>query len=121
MTLPLVPLRPKRKKNKKVGKTKKIVHSSSSFVIVQNDLSMAIMNDHIIRTQLAYIDEEPTDPENLEYSTPYLPPPQPQPQPQPIENLDTIVTLESIRIKKPRHQFNVLWTNDNDLKTKTVS
>jgi len=61
--VPLAPMRPK-KKNKKVKRVagpEKLVHSSSSFIVVQNQMLLSEMNDRI-NEMVIY--EEPTDPDN---------------------------------------------------------
>ena len=57
-----LPLRPMRKGNKRKQKVIiKLVHSSSSFVIVQDDLLMAELNDRMIEMLIPFIDEENKD------------------------------------------------------------
>ena len=90
-----------------------MVHSSSSFVIVQNGMSMAMMNDQIVETELAFIDEESTDPGNLtdksielnKYRFPTA------------ENLNTIVTLKADLNEKPWYSFEVIRRNKQDIQT----
>jgi len=61
--VPLVPPRPKKKikKEKRVAGPEKLVHSSSSFMVVQNEMLLSEMNDRI-NEMVIY--EEPTDPCN---------------------------------------------------------
>ncbi len=57
MTLP-TPLAPKKRRQV----TEKLVHSSSSFIVVQNEMLLSEMNDRI-NEMVIY--EEPTDPDNI--------------------------------------------------------
>jgi len=89
---------------------KRLIHSSSSFVIVQNDLVTAMMNDQIIQT-LPFIDEnsneldEPLDAIRTECST---------------LRLDTNKTIEKEFIKKSGNSFQVKRSKNKNYKASKV-
>jgi len=104
----------KIKKEKRVVSPEKLVHSSSSFMVVQNQMLLSEMNDRI-NEMVIY--EEPTDPDNsidlYEYrcSTPPL---------AEIEEVDAIVSLDTSTTRKPKHTFEIKRSKKEDLLTITV-
>jgi hypothetical protein len=107
--VPLVPLRPKMK-----IKNEKLVHSSSSFIVVQTEMLLSEMNDRI-NEMVIY--EEPTDSDNsIELYEKRCPTP-------PLvetEKLDAIVSLDTVSIKKPKHTFEIKRSKREDLLTRIV-
>jgi hypothetical protein len=112
----LVPLRPskKKKKEKRVAGPEKLVHSSSSFMVVQNEMLLSEMNDRI-NEMVIY--EEPTDPDNsidlYEYRCPTPPIAE-------TEEFDPIVSLDTVSARKPEHTFEIKRSKKEDLSTRTV-
>jgi hypothetical protein len=115
--VPLVLLRPKKtnKKEKRVAGPEKLVHSSSSFMVVQNEMLLNEMNDRI-NEMVVY--EEPTDPDNsidlYEYRCPTPPLAE-------TEYFDAIVSLDTASIKWHKHTFEIKRSKKEDLSTRTVS
>jgi len=115
--MPLVPLRSakKNKEGKRVAVPGKLVHSSSSFMVVQNEMLLSEMNDRI-NEMVIY--EEPTDPDNsidlYEYRcrTPPL---------AETEELDAIVSLDTTSTRKSKHTFEIKRSKRVDLPSRTVS
>jgi hypothetical protein len=109
--VPLVPLRPKNKKEKRVAGPENLVHSSSSFMIVQNEMLMSEMHDRI-NEMVIY--EEPTDPKNsidlYEYRCLAK-----------TEELDAIVGLETVSTKPPKHTFEIKRSKREAFITRTVT
>jgi len=109
VTLP-TPLAPKKRRQV----TEKLVHSSSSFIVVQNEMLLSEMNDRI-NEMVIY--EEPTDPDNSidlyenRYSTPIL---------EDTEKLDAIVSLDTALTIKPKHTFEIKRTDTEYFPTRTV-
>jgi len=112
----LVPLRPNRKnkKEKRVAGPQKLVHSSSSFMVVQNEMLLNEMNDRI-NEMVIY--EEPTDPDNsidlYEYRCPTPPLAE-------TEELDAIVSLDTATTKKNKHTFEIKGRKKEEIPTETV-
>jgi hypothetical protein len=113
----LVPLRPNRKnkKEKRVAGPEKLVHSSSSFMVVQNEMLLNEMNDRI-NEMVIY--EEPTDPDNsidlYEYRCPTPPLAE-------TEKLDAIASLNTASTRKPKHTIEIKRSKKEELPTRTVS
>ncbi len=118
MTLPgpLAALRPKKKNNKekRVVGSLKSVHSSFSFLVVQNEMLLSEMNDRI-NEMVIY--EEPTDPDNsidlYEYRcrTPL----------QPDSKIDAFVGSEKTSTQVPKYKFQIEKTYMEDFTTRTVN
>jgi len=115
--VPLVALRPKKKNNKEkrvVGYVKS-VHSSFSFMVVQNEMLLSDMND---RLNEMVIYEEPTDPDNsidlYEYRCR-------TPQQPDTKKLDALVGLEIASTNKPKYTFEIEKAYTEDFTTRTVS
>jgi len=114
--VPLVPLRAKKKnkKEKRDSGPQKLVHSSSSFMVVQNEMLLSEMNDRI-NEMVIY--EEPTDPDNsidlYEYRcrTPSL---------AETEDFDAIVSLDTASTEKPKHTFEVKRSKMEEVPTRIV-
>ncbi len=113
--MPLVPLRSEKKKEKHVACPEKLVHSSSSFMVVQNEMLLSEMND-CINEMVVY--EEPPDPDNsidlYEFRCPTPPLAE-------TEELDAIVSLETAKTRKPKHTFDIKRSKREDLPTRTVN
>jgi len=113
----LVPLRPrkKNKKEKRVACPEKLMHSSSSFMVVQNEMLLSEMNDRI-NEMVIY--EESTDTDNsidlYEFRCP-------TPPLADTEKLDAIVTLNTASTRKPKHTFEIKRSKREDVPTITVS
>jgi hypothetical protein len=114
--VPLIPLTPKKKikKEKRVVSPEKLVHSSSSFMVVQNEMLLSEMNDRI-HEMVIY--KEPTDPGNsidlYEYRcrTPPL---------TETKELDAIVNLDTPSARKPDYTFEIERSKKEEILTKTV-
>jgi len=100
VTLP-TPLAPKKRRQV----TEKLVHSSSSFIVVQNEMLLSEMNDRI-NEMVIY--EEPTDPDN---SIDLL---------ADTEKLDATVSLDTALTIKPKHTFEIKRTDTEYFPTRTV-
>jgi len=113
----LVPLRPrkKNKKEKRVACPEKLMHSSSSFMVVQNEMLLSEMNDRI-NEMVIY--EEPTDTDNsidlYEFRCPTPPLAE-------TEGFDAIVSLDITSTRKPKHTFEIKRSKRKDVPTITVS
>ncbi len=95
------PLAPKKRRQV----TEKLVHSSSSFIVVQNEMLLSEMNDRI-NEMVIY--EEPTDPDN---SIDLL---------ADTEKLDATVSLDTALTIKPKHTFEIKRTDTEYFPTRTV-
>jgi len=115
--VPLVPLRPKKKnkKEKRVAGPEKLVHSSSSFMVVQTEMLLSEMNDRINEI---VIYEEPTDPDNSIDLHEYRCPTPPLVE---TEDFDAIVSWDTASTRKPKHTFEIKRSKREDLSTRTVS
>jgi len=102
-------------KKKRVAGPEKLVHSSSSFMVVQNEMLLNEMNDRI-NEMVIY--EEPTDPDNSIDLHEYRCPTPPLAE---TEDFDAIVSLDTASIKKPKHTFEIKRSKKEDLSTRTVS
>ncbi len=108
-------LKKKNKKEKRVTGPEKLVHSSSSFMVVQNEMLLSEMNDRI-NEMVIY--EEPTDPDNsidlYEFRCP-------TPPLADTEKLDAIVSLNTAKARKPKHTFEIKRSKKKNFPTRTVS
>jgi len=104
----------KIKKEKRVTGSEKLVHSSSSFMVVQNEMLLSEMNDRINEM---FIYEEPTDPNNsidlYEHRCPTPPLAE-------TEEVDALVSLDTATTRKPKHNFEIKRSKREDLPTITV-
>jgi hypothetical protein len=109
----LVLLKPNKenKKEKRVAGPEKLVHSSSCFMVVQNQMLLSEMNDRI-NEMIIY--EEPTDPDNSIDLYEYR---RPTPPLAETEELDAIVSLDTATTRKPKHTFEIKSSKREDLPT----
>jgi len=115
LLVPLVPLILKKKIKKEKQVPEKLVHSSSSFMVVQNEMLLSEMNDRI-NEMVIY--EEPTDPDN---SIDLYENRCPTPPLVETEDFDTIVSWDTASTRKPKHTFEIKISKKEDVLIRTVS
>jgi len=105
----------KIKKEKRVPGPKILVHSSSSFMVVQNEMLLSEMNDRI-NEMVIY--EEPTDPDN---SIDLYENRCPTPPLAETKYFDAIVSLDTATTRKLKHTFEIKRSKIKAIPTRTVS